>query len=136
MSRTDRREDQRSATCDSLQVTENGKGEGVPQDYAEAERWWRLAAEQGDAVAQYNLGVMYYYGAGVERDRAEAARWYRLAAEQGDVDARTNLGWMYRYGEGVPKDYALAYMWLNLAAAQGHKSAAIGRDIVAVPWPG
>jgi len=42
-------------------------GEGVPQDYAVAMKWYRLAAEQGHAKAQYNLGVMYYNGEGVFR---------------------------------------------------------------------
>ena len=59
------------------------KGQGVPQDYAEAVKWYRLAAEQGDADAQYNLGVMYDNGQGVPQDYAEAVKWYRLAAEQG-----------------------------------------------------
>ena len=58
-------------------------GRGVPQDDAEAVRWYRLAAEQGDAYAQYNLGLMYRKGEGVPQDDAEAVRWYRLAAEQG-----------------------------------------------------
>ncbi len=58
-------------------------GEGVPQDYAEAVKWYRLAAEQGDASAQYNLGIMYINGKGVPQDYAEAVKWYRLAAEQG-----------------------------------------------------
>ena len=56
-------------------------GEGVPQDAAEAVRWYRLAAEQGLASAQNNLGVMYGDGLGVPQDAAEAVRWYRLAAE-------------------------------------------------------
>ena len=50
--------------------------------------WYRLAADQGDAAAQFNLGVMYDNGRGVLKDEAEAVRWYRLAAEQGDADAR------------------------------------------------
>ena len=37
----------------------HSKGQGVPQDYKEAVKWYRLSAEQGDAQAQYNLGVMY-----------------------------------------------------------------------------
>ena len=71
-------------------------GEGVPQDDAEAVRWYRLAAEQGDADAQNNLGVMYQNGEGVPQDDAEAVRWYRLAAEQGDAWAQNNLGVMYQ----------------------------------------
>ena len=59
----------------------------MPQDDAEAVRWYRLAAEQGDANAQYNLGVRYGAGEGVPPDDAEAVRWFRLAAEQGDATA-------------------------------------------------
>jgi TPR repeat protein len=67
-------------------------GEGVPQDYAEAVRWYRLAAEQGFDQAQTNLGVLYATGQGVPQDDAEAARLHRLAAEQGLADAQFNLG--------------------------------------------
>ena len=55
-------------------------GEGVPQDAAEAVRWYRLATE-----AQNNLGRMYHTGEGVPQDTEEAVRWFRLAAEQGDI---------------------------------------------------
>ena len=54
----------------------------------------RARAEQGDADAQANLGLMYYNGEGVPQDYAEAVRWFRLAAEQGDADAQYNLGVM------------------------------------------
>ena len=47
-------------------------GQGVPQDYAEAVKWFRLAADQGDATAQFNLGIMYAKGQGVPQDYAEA----------------------------------------------------------------
>ena len=57
-------------------------GQGVPQDDAEAVKWYRLAAEQGDTEAQFNLGLMYRNGQGVPQDYAEAVKWYRLAAEQ------------------------------------------------------
>ena len=59
------------------------KGKGVPQDDAEAVKWYHKAAEQGDADAQNNLGVMYRNGKGVPQDDAEAVKWYRKAAEQG-----------------------------------------------------
>ena len=54
------------------------QGVGVPQDDAEAVRWFRLAADQGQADAQFLLGAMYANGEGVPKDEAEAARWYRL----------------------------------------------------------
>ncbi|WP_424339039.1 tetratricopeptide repeat protein, partial [Henriciella sp.] len=53
-----------------------------PNCQSSARRWFGLAAEQGDAEAQYNLGVMYQNAEGVTRDDAEAVRWLRLAAEQ------------------------------------------------------
>ena len=110
-------------------------GIGVPQDYAEALRWYRLAAEQGDGDAQVNLGVMYRTGRGVPQDDAEAVRWYRLAAEQGDADAQGNLGVMYGEGRGVPQDYVQAHMWFNLAASrltgEARETAVQGRDAAA-----
>ena len=88
-------------------------------NYAGAMEHFRIAAAQGDAVAQFNLGFMYRNGEGVPKNDVEAVKWYRLAAAQGDADARNNLGFMYGNGEGVPKDYVQAYKWYNLAAAQG-----------------
>ena len=57
-------------------------GEGVLQDAAEAVRWYRLAAEQGDARAQYNLGFAYHTGEGVPQDAVEAHMWFNLAASR------------------------------------------------------
>ena len=59
------------------------KGEGVLQDYVEAAKWYRKAAEQGDADAQHNLGVMYHFGEGVEKDDVEAYAWLFLAKAKG-----------------------------------------------------
>ena len=75
-------------------------------------------AEQGDAEAQFNLGVIYDEGQGVPQDYAEAAKWYRMAAEQGDADAQFILGVMYDEGQGVPKDDTEAVKWYRLAAEQ------------------
>jgi TPR repeat protein len=60
-------------------------------DYATALREWTPLAEQGNAVAQYNLGVMYRKGKGVPQNHKTAVKWYRLSAEQGDADAQSNL---------------------------------------------
>jgi TPR repeat protein len=56
------------------------KGEGVPQDHAEALKWFRLAAAQGHAKAQYNLGAMYGNGQGVPQNYVQALKWLTLAA--------------------------------------------------------
>ena len=71
----------------------------------------RLQAEQGDASAQYHLGVRYSNGEGVLKDEAEAVRWYRLSADQGNASAQNNLGVSYANGEGVLKDEAEAVRW-------------------------
>ena len=63
-------------------------GRGVPQDYGEAVRWYRLAADQGHASAQRNLGGMYADGRGVPQDDVAAHMWANLAAAQGDETAR------------------------------------------------
>ena len=102
----------------NLLLRTDTKGQGVPQDYAEAARWYRIAADQGHADAPYDLGLMYQKGQGVPQDYAAAMKWYRIAAEQGDADAQNNLGVMYDFGQGVPQDYVHAHKWYNLAAAR------------------
>ena len=95
----------------------------MPQDYAEAVKWYRKAAGQGHAEAQSCLGFCYAKGQGTPKDYTEAAKWFRKAAEQGQADDQCNLGQSYEFGLGVPKDYVQAYKWYNLASAQGHKPA-------------
>ena len=62
-------------------------GEGVPQDYVEAVRWYRLAAKRGIAKAQLSLGLMYSKGQGVEQSKEIAFQWASVAAAQGAKDA-------------------------------------------------
>jgi TPR repeat protein len=95
----------------------------VPKDEAEAAKWYRKAADQGDANSQTLLGVMYAVGRGVPKDEAEAVKWYRKAADQEDAKAQTLLGLMYETGLGVPKDKTEAYKWYLLAGAQGNEQA-------------
>ena len=78
-------------------------GRGVAQDYVEAARLYRLAAEQGEAFAQFNLGCMFDEGRGVEQDKVEAMRLYRLAAEQGDKQAQTKLARYDSFISYVPR---------------------------------
>jgi TPR repeat protein len=92
-------------------------------------KWYRAAAAQGNAWAQYNLGVMYNDGHGVAQDYKEAVKWYRLAADQGFPQAQGNLGRMYGLGRGVAQDYVYAHMWLNLAAASLRGDESI-RDLI------
>ena len=99
-------------------------------DYETALQEWRPLAEQGNASAQYNLGIMYDNGDGVIRDYAEAVDWYRKAAEQGYADAQTNLGGMYRTGRGVIQDAVLAHMWYNIGGANGNEIGSDNRGLI------
>ena len=90
-----------------------------------------VAAEQGEAYAQYNLALMYDKGQGVTQDYKQAVKWYRKAAEQGKANAQHNLGVAYEQGIGVKQDKKLAHMWFNIAASSGHESATGGRDRIA-----
>jgi len=62
-------------------------GQGVPQNYKEAARWFRLAADQGDAVAQFFLGLSYANGSGVPQDYVQSHMWFNLAGAGGEPNA-------------------------------------------------
>jgi TPR repeat protein len=99
-------------------------GQGVPQDYTEAVKWYRKAAEQGNARAQDWLGFCYQDGLlGVSQDYTEAVKWFRKAAEQGDAAAQDSLGVRYANGEGVPQNYTEAVKWFRKAAEHGAPGA-------------
>ena len=87
-------------------------------DYATALRLWRPLAEQGNAGAQTNLGVMYDLGNGVPQDYTTVVSWLQKAADQGYALAQGRLARMYQRGRGVPQDYVEAHKWFNLAGAQ------------------
>src|SRR5258706_1813016 len=93
------------------------------EDYAVAATWFRKAADQGHFVAPFNLGSMYLGGRGVSENSGEAAKWFRKAAGQGYADAQLNLGLMYTKGHGVPQNFAEAARWFRLAAEQGRALA-------------
>jgi TPR repeat protein len=102
----------------------------VPRDYAESARWYREAAEQGEAKAQCVLGFDYAEGQGVPQDYAEAVRWYRKAADQGNAKAQYGLGFLYALGQGVPQNYAEATRWYCKAAEQGDADAQYGLGLM------
>jgi len=95
------------------------EGTQVPQNYEEAARWYRKAAEQNFPAAQYHLGELYDIGRGVPRDEAEAANWYRKAADGGNADAQYTLAGMYSLGRGVPANTEEALKWYHRASEQG-----------------
>ena len=117
-------------------------------DYATAFKLLTTLAEQGDALAQVRLGVMYREGRhvlrdpatdpslpvdpGVPQDPVEAMKWFQRSAERGNAPAQLFVGMAYEYGsDGLPEDVVLAYMWLSVAAAPGYQDAAQMRDLFA-----
>ena len=92
-------------------------------DYAAALREYRPLAEQGNASAQYNLGVMYVLGQGLPQDYANAVTWFRNAAARGHANAQHYLGYLNEKGHGTAQDYAEALRWYRKAADQGNARA-------------
>ena len=80
-------------------------------------------AEQGNAMVQTVLGLLYYNGEGVPQDYKLAVHWYTKAAEQGYASAQYSLGEMYDKGEGVPEDDKQAVHWYTKSAEQGYLDA-------------
>ena len=90
------------------------KGQGVRQDYAEALKWFRRAAEQGVSRAQNNLGFMYGTGTGVPKDFVQAHKWYALAAANGNLIGSMNRSIVAAKmtTDDVTKAQHMAHEWL------------------------
>ena len=102
---------------------DDGEADYLQGDYARAFKAWQPLAEQGDARAQYNLGLMYHKGLGISQDDITAVKWFRQAAEQRLASGQCALGYMYDAGLGVPQDYYEAMQWYRAAADQGDATA-------------
>ena len=88
----------------------------------------RPLAQQGDATAQFKLGLLYEDGRGVAINYEEAAKWFRLAAEQGETQAQNSISFAYAKGKGVDQNYVEAYKWASLAASRGAEKTLVERD--------
>ena len=92
-------------------------------DFAAALREWRPLAEQGDAQAQFYLGIMHTNGEGVPEDDRQAAYWFQKSARQGNPQSQYHLGILYANGAGVPEDAPQAVYWFRKSAEQGDARA-------------
>ena len=106
-----------NVACD-LSLIDSGKA-GAAEVFRSCSR----KAQNGDALAQNTLGIMYASGQGTVQNYAEAAKWYRKAAEQGNATAQNNLGNKYYNGQGVEQNYSEAVKWYRKAADQGNAKA-------------
>lgn len=99
-------------------------GEFVPQDDAEAAKWWERAAVQGNSNAEYRLGNLYHSGAGVKQDDRTAVRWWRDSSNRGNSYGQALLAMAYHLGlGGLPKDDVKSFEILQKAADQGFATA-------------
>jgi hypothetical protein len=92
-------------------------------DYRRAFDAWSLGSYEGNAEAQYNLGVLYLEGQCVKADVDQARAWFTKAAHQNHPEAQYNLGHMSLNGLGVEKDVEAALRWWKRAAEGGYAQA-------------
>lgn len=101
------------------------QGHGVRKDSAQALRWYRLSAAQGDSFMLFHLGSQLWEGVEVPKDEIEARWYWTLAAEQGFPPAQAALGMVLSTGsQDIVVDKVQAFVWLSLASAQGDEEAA------------
>jgi hypothetical protein len=115
------------AASEYLVAIQYQKGDIVPRDFVQAADWYRKAADQGYALAQYRLGLLYQQKeSGIMKDDAQAATWLRKAADQGNAPAQAALGLCFSQGTGVAQDDAQAAAWFQKAVAQNNPDAMVG----------
>ncbi|WP_179958207.1 tetratricopeptide repeat protein [Chitinimonas arctica] len=108
-----------SALCSHAATLEDGLAAYKAKDYQVAAPIFQALADQGNADAQNNLGLIYWKGLGTTKDNQRARELFEKAAEQNHVNAHVNLGVIYALGDGVPEDAQLAYTWIRKAADRG-----------------
>jgi TPR repeat protein len=99
---------------------------GSKADPVASAKWFKAAAEQGDAESQYSFGLCLLYGRGVPSDPVEAARWLKKALAQGQAGGARFLAELYEKGSGVPQDDTAAFQLYQVAAQGGFGDAALG----------
>lgn len=96
---------------------------GIPANASEAATWLQAAANQGNASAEFHLGLLYQFGNGVEKSPAKAIRWFQKAANRDNLLAEIQLADAYSAGQGVTQNYHKAAIWFLKAARQGNSSS-------------
>lgn len=99
-------------------------------DFRSAERSYSELSNQGDRIAQLQLGLMYDEGHGIPKQHQQAVRWFSVASSQGDPEAPYYLGRIYQDGRGGQKNHARARLWYRVAAQRGHHKAAVNLGVM------
>ena len=117
---------------------DNGVAAYGLSDFAPALREFRSAAQQGDARAQYLLGLMHENGQGVPANNTDAMKWYRMAAERGHAKSQYNLGVMHERGMDLPSTQRSGDVLgeaLGVSVAPAHTAHRLGlSNSAAVKW--
>ncbi len=116
-------EDFNAKGLSGAEMAKRGKDAYKAERWDVAARWFRMAADLGDAEGMMGMNWIYGNGKGVPENDAEAHRWRRMAAEHGSTDAMDVLAYDYEHGEGVTQDYTEAMRWHRKAADMGDASA-------------
>lgn len=96
---------------------------GLEKDIAESNRWFLMAANNGNDEAQFQIGVKYDYGIGVRKSHKEALKWFMRAASKENIRALYTTGRCYYYGDGVRVDENMAFYYLRRSAERGYMPA-------------
>ncbi len=97
----------------------NGQANYADHHYTQAYDWWIEAADQGNVVAEANLGMLYALGQGVSQSYTQAAYWWKQAAHQNNEQAQYNLARLYYHGWGVSQSRSKATYWLRKSKENG-----------------
>jgi TPR repeat protein len=91
-----------------------------PPDYQKSKEWCEIAAKNGNAEAQYFLGVIYEEGKGTERDIPKSIEWYTKASENNNANSSYKLAWIYLIGEHLSQNLRKAFQFFKRASDMGH----------------
>jgi len=124
---------QAASTVSGQSATDHGSSDQRPSDQRPADQRaqaksladLRKLADQGNADAQWQMGIRYHNGENVPHNDAQAMQWFLRAAEQGNVAAQSALGAYYWAGRGVPEDLSKAYFWSAIALANGDANSKV-----------
>jgi hypothetical protein len=104
-------------------MADKGKEAYEAESYDAAMRWFRKAADLGNADAMMGMSWMYGNGRSVPQDDTEAMRWKKMSAANGNTIAMWLVGADYENGKGVPQDYTEAMRWYKKSADNGDADA-------------
>ncbi len=100
-------------------------------DFESAFQQFKQLASLDDAIAQFQLSLLYEAGKGTKQDATQAIHWLRMSAAHGNPQAQSNLGVAFSKGRGIGQDLVRAYAWFAASAVSGDSVAATNRDVVA-----